>query len=88
MQLVSYKQSLIINTHSIGNFSKQASLNELSINKIFHLIYFTLNFLYSYAYIRIVPRVRHFFCLFYARTYFIHDIEGALYYEYSENLST
>lgn len=41
------KQSLIINIHSIGNFSKQASLNELSINKIFHLIYFTLNFLYA-----------------------------------------
>ena len=37
----------MINTHSIGNFSKQASLNELSINKIFHLIYFTLNFLYA-----------------------------------------
>ena len=39
--------TLIINIHSIGNFSKQASLNELSINKIFHLIYFTLNFLYA-----------------------------------------
>ena len=79
------KQSLIINIHSIGNFSKQASLNELSINKIFHLIF------YMHRRTSGLFRVcATFFCLFYARTYtyFIHDIEEALYYEYSENLST
>ena len=59
----------------------------LSINKIFHLIYFTLNFFICIGVHPIVPRVRHFFACF-MHAYFIHDIEGALYYEYSENLST
>ena len=39
--------------------------------ELFHLIYFTLNFLYAQAYIRIVPRVRHFFLSTTIRAYII-----------------
>ena len=55
--------------------------------KYFILIYFTLNFYMHRRIIWIVPRAPLLpVCI--KIHIFIHDIEGALYYEYSENLST